>query len=59
MVINQKQEVRSGIPQGSILGLLLFLLYVKNIGDDSKIDALAYVDDVKTKNYITEQEDVD
>ena len=45
--------VDSGVPQGSVLGLLLFILYVNDIPDivDSKIQMFA--DDIKIYATIT------
>ena len=38
---------------------LLFIIYVQDMGEDSSIDTLAYVDDVKAKMVIDNLDDVD
>uniref|UniRef100_A0A8R1IFI3 Reverse transcriptase domain-containing protein n=1 Tax=Caenorhabditis japonica TaxID=281687 RepID=A0A8R1IFI3_CAEJA len=40
-------SVMSGVPQGSVLGPLLFLLYINDIGDNFKSNYLLYADDLK------------
>ena len=43
--VSELKEVRLAIPQGSILGLLLFILYINdlyNICDDVKFYQFAY-----------------
>ena len=41
------KNVRSGVPQGSILGPLLFLLYVNDLPDSVKATAKMFADDTK------------
>ena len=51
MVINgvksQWGVVKSGVPQGSVLGPILFLIYVSDISDDVSSNVIPFADDTK------------
>ena len=49
--------VTSGVPQGSHLGPLLFLLYTNDLAATIKSSILMYADDVKLYRIITGDED--
>ena len=52
-------KIVSGIPQGSVLGPILFLIYISDIGEDLSAKALVYVDDTKIKQRVNNEEDVE
>lgn len=50
-------EVSSGVPQGSILGPLLFVIFINDIIEDLDVSYLLYADDVKIYYAIHSEED--
>ena len=63
--LSEEVRVRSGVPQGSVLGPLLFLAYVNDIGRNIESNIRLFADDcviyreILTKDMITLQRDVD
>ena len=47
------KNVRSGVPQGSILGSLLFFLYANDLPDSVKATAKMFADDAKLYSNIS------
>ena len=52
-------EIVSGIPQGSVLGPILFLIYLSDIGEDLTAKTLVYVDNTKVRQKVNTEEDVE
>ena len=52
-------SVTSGMLEGTVLGPLLFLIYVSDIGDKVESMTKMYVDDAKVKKAIRSEEDVE
>ena len=51
--------LKSGIPQGSVLGPILFLIYISDIGDKLNVEPLVYIDDTKAIKKIHIEDDVE
>ena len=50
--VSEWLEVTSGVPQGSVLGPLLFVLYINDIAEDIQRDLEVFADDTKIYSII-------
>ena len=58
-ITSTKSKVMSGSIQGSVLGPVLFLMYIKDLSKEVTAKVKIFVDDTKIKDVITEDEDVE
>ena len=61
VAVNGKESkwhnVTSGIPQGSVIGPLVFVLYINNLPELTKSDTFLFADDIKIFRTITDKND--
>ena len=55
--ISNWKSVLSGVPQGSVLGPILFLIYINDLEDDISSKVLKFVDDTKVFRKVTNDTD--
>ena len=51
--ISNWKSVLGGVPQGSVLGPLLFLIYINDLEDDISSKVLKFADDTKVSRKVT------
>ena len=56
-ISNWKCSVLSGVPQGSVLGPILFLIYINDLEDDISNKVLKFADDTKVFRKVTNDTD--
>jgi len=52
-------NILSGVPQGSVLGPLLFVIYINDIDDYVGSRILKFADDTKINNKVNSVEDIE
>ncbi len=57
--LSSSAKVTSGIPQGSVLGPILFILYINDLPDEVSNDVYLFADDTKLYSKINDDEDSD
>ena len=57
--LSSEATVLSGIPQGSVLGPLLFVIYINDLPDNLNCEALLFADDTKAYTRITNRADAE
>ena len=55
--LSEPKNVTSGIPQGSVLGPLLFVIYINDLPDQMKSDMFLFADDTKIFRRISTKQD--
>ena len=56
--LSTSKEVVSGVPQGSVLGPIMFLIFVQNMGQKSDAKGLIYADDAKVAKAVKDESDI-
>ena len=54
---SESSNVTSGVPQGSVLSSILFLLFVADINEVAESDMILFADDTKLYRKIESEED--
>jgi retron-type reverse transcriptase len=54
--LSETKEVTSGVPQGSVIGPTLFIMFINDLPDNIKSDILLFADDVKLYKIVNNQE---
>ena len=62
VILNERESgvkrINAGVPQGSILGPLLFIIFIDDISQDLKNQSILYADDANIMSFIKSSEDI-